>query len=94
MIVNGWTFDPSRERWWAKTGENTWTEIAGALDDPPSFPASSVIVTRLPDTPLCEHESKGGSVCLLDRGHDDAHSDLVLLWNRSGELCNRDGSVI
>jgi len=34
---NGWTFDPAREIWWAKTGPNTWTEIQGTLDDAPSF---------------------------------------------------------
>ena len=32
---NGWTFDPSREIWWTKTGPSTWTEVKGALDDPP-----------------------------------------------------------
>jgi hypothetical protein len=34
---NGWTFDPSREVWFAKTAANTWTEVKGALDDPPSW---------------------------------------------------------
>jgi hypothetical protein len=34
---NGWTFDPSREVWYAKTGDGTWTEVKGALDDPPGF---------------------------------------------------------
>jgi hypothetical protein len=34
---NGWTFDPSREVWWAKTGPSTWTEVKGAFDNPPAF---------------------------------------------------------
>jgi hypothetical protein len=34
--ANGWTFDPSREIWWAKTGPATWTEVSGTLDDPPA----------------------------------------------------------
>lgn len=34
---NGWTFDPAREVWWAKTGPSTWTEVRGAYDDPPRF---------------------------------------------------------
>jgi hypothetical protein len=32
-----WHFDPSREIWWAKTGPNTWTEVRGAFDDPPTW---------------------------------------------------------
>jgi len=35
--VNGWAFDPTREIWQAKTGPATWTEIAGALDNPPTW---------------------------------------------------------
>lgn len=35
--VNGWTFDPAREVWWAKTGPSTWTEVRAAFDDPPRF---------------------------------------------------------
>ena len=38
--VNGWTFDPTREVWWARVGPNTWREVKGALADPPSWPAS------------------------------------------------------
>ena len=34
---NGWTFDPSREVWWAKTGPSTWTEVKGTLDEPPTW---------------------------------------------------------
>ena len=34
----GWTFDPAREIWWAKTGPSTWTEVPGAIDNPPRFP--------------------------------------------------------
>jgi hypothetical protein len=34
---NGWTFDPAREVWWARTGPSTWSEVAGTLDDPPSW---------------------------------------------------------
>jgi hypothetical protein len=34
---NGWTFDPGREVWWAKTGSATWAEVKGALDDPPAW---------------------------------------------------------
>lgn len=34
---NGWTFDPTREVWWAKTGAGTWSEVSGSLDDPPGF---------------------------------------------------------
>lgn len=30
-----WTFDPARQVWWAKSGENTWTEVKGTLDQPP-----------------------------------------------------------
>ncbi len=37
MKVNGWTFDPSREVWWARLGECTWREVRGTLDDPPTF---------------------------------------------------------
>ena len=37
MKVNGWTFDPSREVWWARISEHTWREVKGALDDPPSW---------------------------------------------------------
>jgi hypothetical protein len=33
----GWTFDPAREVWYGKTAANTWTEVKGALDDPPRF---------------------------------------------------------
>jgi hypothetical protein len=33
---NGWTFDPAREVWYAKTGPSSWTEAPGALDNPPS----------------------------------------------------------
>jgi hypothetical protein len=35
--VSGWTFDPSREVWFARVGENRWMEMAGALDEPPSM---------------------------------------------------------
>lgn len=38
---NGWTFDPAREVWWAKTGPDMWSEVKGALDDPPKFPPFS-----------------------------------------------------
>jgi hypothetical protein len=34
---SGWTFDPSREIWWAKTGPDMWSEVKGAFDDPPKF---------------------------------------------------------
>jgi len=34
---NGWTFDPAREIWWAKTGPSTWTEVSGTFDDPPRW---------------------------------------------------------
>jgi hypothetical protein len=34
---NGWTFDPTDETWYAKTGPNTWSVVNGALDDPPTF---------------------------------------------------------
>lgn len=37
MVVNGWTFDPTSEEWFAKTGPNTWSIVKGALDDPPTF---------------------------------------------------------
>lgn len=43
----GWTFDPSREIWFAKTGKNTWTEIPGALDDAPSFSVAQYIAKYL-----------------------------------------------
>lgn len=33
----GWTFDPTREIWWAKTGPSTWSEVKGAYDDPPTW---------------------------------------------------------
>jgi hypothetical protein len=39
-----WTFDPAREVWWAKTGEQTWTEIMGTLDHPP--PTYQVTATK------------------------------------------------
>lgn len=35
--VNGWTFDPSREVWWAKTGPALWSEVAGTFDSPPAW---------------------------------------------------------
>jgi hypothetical protein len=35
--VNGWRFDPSRQVWRARTGENQWTEVKGTLDNPPSW---------------------------------------------------------
>lgn len=34
---NGWTFDPSREVWWAKAGPSTWTEVRGTLEQPPAW---------------------------------------------------------
>jgi hypothetical protein len=34
---NGWTFDPTREVWFAKVGADLWTEVKGALSDPPKF---------------------------------------------------------
>jgi hypothetical protein len=37
MKVNGWTFDPTREVWFARVSENTWREVKGALDNPPSW---------------------------------------------------------
>lgn len=50
---------------------------------------------------LCQHESRGYSRCLLSQGHTGdpdpgkrLHSDLTLLWNADGQLCNWDGSVI
>ena len=33
----GWTFDPSDESWFARTGPNTWSVVKGAIDDPPSW---------------------------------------------------------
>jgi hypothetical protein len=36
---NGWTFDPAREVWWAKTGPSTWTEVHGTPDTPPTWSA-------------------------------------------------------
>jgi hypothetical protein len=40
---NGWTFDPTREVWFVRTSANTWTEVKGALDNPPSWTAQSEI---------------------------------------------------
>lgn len=40
---------------------------------------------------LCMHESRGGSWCRLERGHGGLHSDLVLLWDAEGFLCNAEG---
>ena len=40
--TNGWTFDPSREVWWAKIGPSTWREVKGAFDDPPSWRPESI----------------------------------------------------
>ena len=40
--VNGWTFDPSREVWWAKVSPSTWREVKGAFDDPPSWRPESI----------------------------------------------------
>ena len=37
VTAGGWTFDPAREVWQAKTGTATWTEVKGALDNPPLF---------------------------------------------------------
>ena len=34
---NGWTFNPGREVWWAKVGPDMWSEVKGALDNPPRF---------------------------------------------------------
>ena len=34
--ANGWAFDPATETWWAKTGPQTWTQVKGTLDSPPS----------------------------------------------------------
>ncbi len=35
--VNGWTYDPSRMVWWARVGKNTWREVKGDFDDPPTW---------------------------------------------------------
>lgn len=50
---------------------------------------------------MCEHRSRGDSRCLLPQGHTGDpdrekrfHSDLTLLWNRDGYLCNLDGRLI
>lgn len=45
MMENGWTFDPAREIWWAKTGPHTWTEVKGTLDDPPTWEPVTYQVT-------------------------------------------------
>ena len=37
MSTSGWTFDPARQVWYAKTGPDTWTEVTGTLDSPPPF---------------------------------------------------------
>lgn len=39
LKVNGWTFDPAREIWWAKIGPATWTEVRGTMDNPPHWKA-------------------------------------------------------
>jgi len=46
---------------------------------------------------MCEHRSRGGSVCLGDQGHydpakQDWHSDTVILWDAEGYLVNLNGS--
>lgn len=43
LTVNGWSFDPAREVWIAKTGQNTWTEIKGSFDDPPKFRPEQIV---------------------------------------------------
>lgn len=50
-----------------------------------------------PPAPMfCERRPYEGAGyhCLLDAGHEGPHSDLTLLWNEAGEMCNLDGSVI
>jgi hypothetical protein len=49
----------------------------------------------------CGHESRGHSSCLLPKGHTGdpdeerrLHSDLTLLWNDDGRICNLDGQPI
>jgi hypothetical protein len=46
MHFNGWTFDPSREVWYVKTSANTWTEVKGDIDNPPSWAADAEIMRR------------------------------------------------
>ena len=43
MRINGWTYDPADQAWYAKTGPNTWTVVKGDLDDPPTFRPSKAV---------------------------------------------------
>jgi hypothetical protein len=45
---------------------------------------------------FCEHSPYPGAGyhCNLDAGHDGPHSDLTIMWNDAGHVCNADGSVI
>lgn len=45
---------------------------------------------------FCEHKPYEGAGywCYLDRGHEDFHSDLTLLWDDSGNFVNADGTKI
>jgi hypothetical protein len=31
-----WHYDPAREIWQARTGDTTWAEVPGTLDQPPA----------------------------------------------------------
>lgn len=37
MQINGWTFDPTDETWFAKIGPSSWLVVKGSLDEAPHF---------------------------------------------------------
>jgi hypothetical protein len=45
---------------------------------------------------FCEHKPYPGAGywCYLDAGHDGPHSDLTIMWNDQGRVCNADGKAI
>lgn len=37
MTINGWTYSPTDETWYAKVGPSRWLTVPGGLDDAPHF---------------------------------------------------------
>ena len=84
--ASGWTFDPAREIWWARTGPATWSEVAGTLGNPPTWaPRASAKdtmtdykwITEGPDFAFTDDErwevtDTGGGFSLRENtAHDD-----------------------
>jgi len=45
---------------------------------------------------MCEHRPHAGAAywCYLDCGHAGPHSNLTIMWDDQGRLCNSDGVSI